>query len=438
MESPMKKCLAIVTVAVASAMATAAMAQQPFNWKKYDGETINFLSSNHPWPNALAEYLPEFTKLTGIKLKIDTYNENQMRQRLTTLMQTHSAAVDVFLTTPTREGRLFATAGYYKDVKPLLNDPTMTPSDYDYADFSPVLTRTSTIKGVTIGIPLNIEGPVLSYRTDIFAACHLQVPAYIEDLMTTAAALKKCKPDIVPISTRGMKEVLNFTFGPVLFNFGGSYDNPVDGKYLCNAPGIKAVQFYADLLDNYGPPGVNTYTFYQTSELMGQGRAAMTLESTNEYATVTNHEGRAEDVGVAVLPPGKESHVLMPLVIGWHIAIPAASQKVGPAWYFILWATSKEMEARLALKGVAPPRQSVFHSPDFQKWASAYPGRQQWLDSLLVLATKATGTVTPPTDRAPEMGTVIGDAVSRVMLHEADAKTAACDAEPKIVELLAQ
>ena len=340
-----------MTAVVTSLVATAAMAQQPFNWKKYDGVTINFLSSNHPWPNALAEYLPEFTKLTGIKLKIDTYNENQMRQRLTTLMQTHSTAVDVFLTTPTREGRLFTTAGYYKDVKPLLNDPTMTPPDYQYADFSPVLTRTSTIKGVTIGIPLNIEGPVLSYRTDIFAACNLKVPDYIEDLMTTAAALKECRSDIVPISTRGMKEVLNFTFGPVLFNLGGSYDTPVDGKYLCNAPGIKAIQFYADLLNNYGPPGVNTYTFYQTSELMGQGRAAMTLESTNGYSTVTSHEGRAQDVGVAVLPPGKESHILKPLVIGWHIAIPAASQNVGPAWYFILWATSKEMEAEAGAEG---------------------------------------------------------------------------------------
>ena len=57
--------------------------------------------------------------------------------------------------------------------------------------------------------------------------------------------------------------------------------------------------------------------------------------------------------------------------------------------------------------------------------------------ALRMLAAKATGTVTPPTDRAPEMSTVIGTAVSRVLLHEVDAKTAACNAEPQIKALLA-
>ena len=424
--------------ALTSCVATAAMAQQPaqFDWKRYNGQTINFLSSNHPWPNALAEYIPEFTKLTGIQIKIDTYNENQMRQRLTTLMQTQSSSTDLFMTTPTREGRLFTTAGYYLDLKPLLNDPKMTPPDYNYADFSPVITRTSTINNITLGIPLNIEGPVVTYRRDIFDACHLSFPATIEDMLTTAAALKACKPDIVPFTTRGLKEALNFTFGPVLNSFGGSYDKPIDGAYLCNPPGIKAIQFYADILDKYGPPGVSNYTFYQTSELMGQGHAAMSLESTNEYGKVSGYDGRAQDTSVALLPPGKESGAQRPTVIGWHIAIPASSRKSGPAWYFILWATSAEMEARLAPKGIAPPRTSVFESKPFLDWAAQYKGRQEWLAALRMLAAKATGTVTPPTDRAPEMSTVIGTAVSRVMLHEVDAKIAACDAEPQIKALL--
>lgn len=415
---------------------TVAAAQQPFNWRKYDGETINFLSSNHPWPNALAEYLPEFTKLTGINIKVDTYNEVQMRQRLTTLMQTKSSAVDLFLTTPSREGRLFTAAGYYKDLKPFLNDPSMTPADFDYSDFSPVLTKTSNLAGITYGIPLNIEGPVLSYRTDLFEACKLQPPATLEDLMTVAAALKACKPDIVPFSTRGLKEAINFTFGPMLFNFGGSYEKPIDGNYLCNAPGIKTAQFYADILKNYGPPGVSNYTFYQTSELMGQGRAAMTLESTNEYSKVASFDGRAKDVGVMVLPPGKDTGIQLPSVIGWHIAIPTESKKAGPAWFFILWATSKEMESRLVPKGVAPPRTSVFQSADFVKWASELPGRKQWLAALTQLAGKGTGAITPPTDKAPEMATVIGSAIAEVMLGQSDAKTAVCAAEPKIKELL--
>lgn len=430
----------LLGTALALSIGTAALAQssESFDWQRYNGETINFLSSNHPWPNALAEYLPEFTKLTGIQIKIDTYNENQMRQRLTTLMQTKSSSIDIFMTTPTREGRLYTNAGYYQDLKVFLNDPKMTPSDYKYSDFTPVVTRTSTISNITLGIPLNIEGPVVTYRQDIFDACKLKFPDHIEDMMATAAALKQCKPDLVPFTSRGLKEALNFTFGPVLNNFGGSYDQPIDGNYLCNKPGIAAMQFYADLLDKYGPPGVSTYTFYQTSELMGQGRAVMSLESTNEYGKVSGYDGRAKDTSVTLLPPGKDSGTQRPTVIGWHVAIPAFSKKQGPAWYFILWATSAEMEGQLAPKGIAPPRISVFESKTFQDWAAEYPGRQQWLAALRQLSAKATGTVTPPTDRAPEMSTVIGTAISRVMLQEVDAKTAACEAEPQVQALLAK
>src|ERR1700761_4231868 len=110
------KRLLLAVVCVANIVTSATAQQAPatgsssFDWKRYNGDTINFLSSNHPWPNALAEYIPEFTKLTGITVKLDTYNENQMRQRLTTLMQTRSASVDLFMTTPTREGRLFTKA----------------------------------------------------------------------------------------------------------------------------------------------------------------------------------------------------------------------------------------------------------------------------------------------------------------------------------------
>jgi multiple sugar transport system substrate-binding protein len=137
-----------------------------------------------------------------------------------------------------------------------------------------------------------------------------------------------------------------------------------------------------------------------------------------------------------LVPPGQDG-AQRPTVIGWHIAIPAFSKHAGAAWYFILWATSAEMEARLAPKGIAPPRASVFESKGFQDWAAQYPGRQQWLAALRQIGTKGTGVVSPPTDKAPDMNTVIGTAVSRVMLHETDAKTAACEAEPQIKALLA-
>ncbi|WP_181832567.1 ABC transporter substrate-binding protein [Bosea caraganae] len=411
-----------------------AQAQEAFNWKQFDGQTITFLSSNHPWPTALNEFLPEFTAKTGIKLKFDTYNEEQMRQRLTTVLQTRSSDVDLFMTLPTREGQQYRASGWYADLKPMLDDKKLTAPDYNYGDFSPVLVKLSTMDAQTVGIPLNIEGPVVYYRKDLFEACNVPFPATLEDLPATAEKLKACKPGITPFVSRGLKGAAYSTLNPVFFNSGGSYEDPAKG-FLCNDNGIKALDLYTSMLIKYGPPGVSNYTFYQITELIGQGRAFMALESSNEFGKLTSFEGRQKDIDVKLVPPGRDTGITKPSVISWHIAIPASSQKKGPAWYFIQWATSAEMEARLALKGVAPPRKSIGEDPKFKAWLSEYPNRTNWMGAILQLGSIGSSFVTPKTTRTPEAVDILGESISRVLTKDADVKTAACEADTKLKAL---
>ena len=139
-----------------------AQADQPaFNWRRYEGKTISFLSSNHPWPNSVLPYLDEFKALTGITVQVETFNENQMWERLATLLQEHSTDVDVFMTLKAREGRLYYTSGWYQDLAPLIKDPAMTAPDYDFADFTPNLLELPAYDNHVVAIPLNVEGPSL-------------------------------------------------------------------------------------------------------------------------------------------------------------------------------------------------------------------------------------------------------------------------------------
>jgi multiple sugar transport system substrate-binding protein len=413
---------------------TTALADDAFNWKQFDGQTITFLSSNHPWPTALKEYLPEFTAKTGIKLRFDTYNEEQMRQRLTMVLQGGSSDVDLFMTLPTREGQQYRASGWYADLKPMLDNKTLTSPDYNYGDFSPVLIKLSTMNNQTVGIPLNIEGPIVYYRKDLFEACKVAFPATLEDFPVAAEKLKACKPDITPFVSRGLKGAAYSTFNPMFFNSGGSYENP-DKGFLCNDSGIKALDLYTNLLIKYGPPGVSNYTFYQVTELIGQGRADMALESSNEFGKLMSFEGRQKDIDVKLVPPGRDTGITKPSVISWHIAIPASSQKKGPAWYFIQWATSADMEARLALKGIAPPRKSVVDDAKFKAWLSEQPNRGNWMNAILQLGTIGTSFVTPKTTRTPEAVDILGESISRVLTGSADAKTAACEADGKLKAL---
>lgn len=422
-------CLAVLTAATAQAQPAA------FDWKKYDGQTITFLSSNHPWPNAVLPHIEEFKKLTGINVRVDTYNEVQMRTRLTTMLQTKSTDIDIFMTLAAREGQIYKKAGWYRDLGLLAADKSQTAPDYDFDDFGEALLQRKNFGGTTIGIPLNIEGPVLYYRRDVLADCKVEPPNTLDELVAAAAKLKACKPDMVPFASRGLLPALPYTFVPFYFNMGGNFDKLPQRQAYCSPTGERAIQMYSDLLGKYGPPGVSNYTFYQVTEIMGQGRAAMSFEATNEFGKVMAFPGRPADTDLKLLPMGS---VQKPLVINWAIAISAFSTKPGPAWHFIQWATSKAMVERLAFDGIAPPRKSVFAGEKFRQWVAELPVRQHWVDALTEMgASGVPGSAPPQIARSPEAGEAVGSYVTKVMQGQLSARDAGCELDDKLISLIA-
>ncbi len=256
----------------------ASARAQGFDWKRHQGETIDFLTENHPWSNAVVAQLPAFEKLTGIKVQVDTFQEQQMRQRLVTVLQSKSTSVDAFMSLKSLEGQLYAHAGWYADLGALMHAPGETAPDYDVADFSHALVAGETFDGKLDGIPLNIEGPIVYYRKDVFQKCGIQPPASLDALKAAAAAVKQCEPTMIPWATRGLKPALPYTFSNVLHNFGTDYMDAAGKPDLCAPAGVAAIAWYADMLRQYGPPGAVNNSFLQTRELYGQGRAAMAFE----------------------------------------------------------------------------------------------------------------------------------------------------------------
>src|SRR6185312_1317725 len=80
------------------------------------GQSIHFLVNNNSLGQALASRKAEFEKLTGIKVTVNMYQEQQMRQRLLTVLNAKSSEIDVFMTLPSREGEQFADAGWLSDL----------------------------------------------------------------------------------------------------------------------------------------------------------------------------------------------------------------------------------------------------------------------------------------------------------------------------------
>jgi multiple sugar transport system substrate-binding protein len=403
-----------------------------FNWKKFQGKTITFLANSNPVSLALLTQKADFEKLTGMTLKVDSYQEQQMRQRLVTVMNAHSDEADVFMTLPSREGEQFAAAGWYADLTPLTKD---VAGNYDFSGLSQALLKAATFSGKLTSMPMNIEGPILYYRTDILKKCGVEVPKTIKDVEAAAKKLKACDSSITPFVSRGLKPAVAYTFSNMLHNIGGSY--MANGKSnLCSPKGKEALETYSGLLRDYGPPGVVNYSFPQISALYRSGRSAMSFESSNELRTVMDGGERLKDTGLAPFPAGEAGQV--PTAIGWGLTISAYSKQQEAAWYFVQWATSPEIQKRMALQGIAPPRPAVANDPEYRKWIDEAPVRKQWQAALDVLATKGSSEVGYPIVANPQSREFIGQAVQDLILKQKTVDQACADADKALDALIAQ
>ncbi len=407
----------------------------PFDWMRHKGETIEFLTENHPWSNPVVKLLPEFEALTGIRVQVDTFQEQQMRQRLVTLLQSKSPTLDVLMSLKSLEGQLYARAGWYTDLTPLVQSAEDTAPGFNVADFSAALIRGETFGGKLDGIPLNIEGPIVYYRKDVFQKCGVAVPASLDALMQAAAKIKACEPGMAAWATRGLKPALAYTFSNVLHNFGADYFDAAGKSSLCSPAAVSAIDWYAKMLRAYGPAGSVNNSFLQLQELYGQNRAAMAFEASNVFSEVVKFPHRQDDTGVMLLPPGPGGS--KPTVIGWGLSISAYSKHTGAAWYFVQWATSPAMQARLAVMGIAPPRKSVAASAAYQAWLHAVPLRQAWAGLLDQMGQSGTSEVGPPVEQQPQSRDIIGQAVDSVLLGQASAHDAGCAADKQFAAMLA-
>jgi len=413
-------------------LAQPALAQE-FNWKTHQGTTLTFLANNNPVATALLKHKGDFEKLTGMTLKVDSYQEQQMRQRMVTVMNSRSDEVDLFMSLPSREGLQFAKAGWYADLSDFIKNSAS--KDYDFADISPGLVKDASYQGRVMGVPLNIEGPVLYYRKDLFQKCGVSLPKSLPELEGVAAKLKSCEPGVTPFVSRGLKPALPFTYSVFLHNMGGDYMK--DGKsQLCTKPGQESLALYSKLLKDFGPPGVVNYSFYQISGLYREGKAAMAFESSNELSSVLQGGARLKDTSVAVLPAGPGGS--RPTVIGWTMSVSAHSKKKEAAWYFVQWASSKAVQEKLALDGVAPPRASVANGADYKTWMEGEPVRKEWVAAVNALGQTGTSEVGYPIVANPASREFVGQAVNELLLGQKTVAQACADADKQLDALIAK
>lgn len=401
--------------------------------QKFAGKTIRFVATNHPYPEAIKALIPEFEKQTGIKVNMESYFEDQLTQKLTVEMTSGSSTIDVFMTRPLQEGRLFSKNKWYEPLNPYLSDASKTPAAWDWADFQKSAVEATTLNGTVYAVPIVSEWQMLFYRKDLFEQAGLKPPTTLEELEAAAKKLHNPEKDIYGIVSRGQRGAAVTQFSSYLFEFGGDFLK--DGKSVIDTPeAVKAIQFYGKILKEYGPPGVTNMSWPQAQALMASGKVAMWTDASTLLPGLLDPQKSkiADKVGLAPFPAGPAG--FKPFnVVPWAVSVSAQSKNKDAAWEFVKWLSSKETMKKAQLAGNTTARNSIWGDPEII--AKLQPG-------LADIAKKTAATATPY-DR-PLMTAVVEarDAIGDVLVKSiesggtADIQSLAAEANAKVNELL--
>ena len=400
-----------------------------FNWKQAQGTEIRFLALRAWFTDHWKANLPEFEKLTGIKVIIEDYPEDPFRQKLAVEMSAKSKNVDVFSTGPMREGRQFMTSGWYADLTPLVNDPTATSAEWDKNDFIDAVWKADQLEGKQIAVPNQSNVQILYYRKDLFDAAGLKPPKTLDEMEAAAKKLHN-PPAVYGFVSRGRKSQAPYSWTHWLYANGGSWLTP-DGKPGINTPAaIAATQQYARLLRNYSDPGVTDNGPIEVQTQFLQGRSAMILDAVS-WAGIFSDPQKSKVVGKweGALAPAGPAGVTYELW-AWSLAVSPFSEKKKAAWLFLQWATSKEILKTLHMRGFPMPRKSLWTDPEWK--AKVLP---EYYQAALTQVQKARPIGHPPCVASPEITDIVGIGINNALAGK-DVKAEMDAAAKKMADVL--
>ena len=321
-----------------------------------------------------------YAKNPDIKVEWVTLEENVLRQNVTTDIATGGGQYDV-LTIGTYEVPIWGKQGWLVS----LND---LPADYDAADLLPAIAGGLTVDGNLLASPFYGESSMVMYRKDLMDAAGMTMPdapTWV-DIEKAAAAMTDKTKEQYGICLRGKAGWgENMAFLTAMSNSFGARWFDEAWKPQFDQPEWKAtIDFYLNLMNNYGPPGASNNGFNENLTLFQQGKCGMWIDATVAASFVTNPKDStvADKVGFALAPDnglGKRSNWLW----AWSLAIPSSSTKQDAAKAFINWATNKDYLALVASKegwANVPPgtRTSLYANPEYAK----VPFAKMTLDSI--------------------------------------------------------
>jgi multiple sugar transport system substrate-binding protein len=345
--------------------AAADYGNAAIDWKQFAGQTITLAGAIHPWSNAIAPLLPDFTKLTGISVSSDFRLETTYMGALPVQLARGSSTPDVFMFTTYGQG---ISGGWLEPLNGYYSDRSLTDRTwYDEDD----LLKTARafplwLDGERYAVPITSEAMTVFINGDVLAARRLPVPQTFDELLATATAVKTNE-----MSGIAMRAQAGGNSSPPAMGFVFSYGGAMikDNKAAFASPeAIAAVEMYGQLLRRAGPVGVGNYEWYNVLDDFLQARTAIAIDSSNFATDISNPaKSRVASQAEFAAFPHVPGSAPIPFMSHWQACINSKSRNKRAAFLFLLWATSKPASLQTAAAGLATTRVSAWSSEGFKK-----------------------------------------------------------------------
>ena len=330
---------------------------------------LNIATVNNAHMMEMKALTPAFEKDNpDIKLKWHIYNEGSLRMRSIADIASAGGHYDV-VTIGLYETPIWAKRNWLIPLSP--------DSSYDVNDLLPSIKAGLSYQGELYAAPFYGESSMLMYRKDILDKANISFnkrPNWT-DIQNAAKAVHDPDNEVYGICLRGKPGWGdNMALVSTIANsFGGRwFDMDWQPEINTNA-WKKAVNFYVDLLSNYGPPNPEKNSFTEILSLSRQGKCAMWIDASIAASFLTDSkQSKYASLWSYTEAPYQITTSGASWLWSWALAIPKESKNVDAAKTFISWATSKDYIKRIADKNgwanvPTGTRLSTYKNPDYVK-----------------------------------------------------------------------
>jgi multiple sugar transport system substrate-binding protein len=406
----MRKTRGSVAIAVATALAligltgcSAGSANADAAAKKTSTITLTVSRWSGPQSDAEQKLFNEYTKETGVKIRLDSIDYSNLQQKQTLNMSNKTGAYDLVYV-PDQWIQQYAAAGYLTNLNKYVKNKSLTPSSFDLADLSPSARSVYSRNGNLYALPYFVQTPLVVYNKSVLKSDGVTVPKTWNQMLSVGAKLQAKGSSIaLPFGQSGGANadillVLAAGNNGSLFTSSGKLD-------LTNPKVVQATQFMQKL-SKYGTAGSEGWAWDDVNKVLQFGQAPIGISTSGLFTALEDptQSKVAGKLGYAPLPYNKK---VSGLIESWGWAVPSDSKHQTAAYKLAKWLDNKEqlITASKNDPSFVSFRASVNSDKQLVK-------KEPWLPAFN--SALAKGIVEPNSTNAPQLLTALGTGLSSV------------------------